>query len=296
MNTLFKATASALLVSLSFFSSGSNGAEQSPLAVAAESINVMSFNIRYNNLNDGEHAWPNRKDMVADVINFHQTDLAGLQEVLRSQLDELVDLLPGYGWLGVGRNDGEDAGEFAPIFYRLERFELVDSGVFWLSETPDEIASKGWDAALPRIATWAKFKDLKLNQELIHLNTHFDHRGELARVKSAELIQRQLDSMQGTLPLVVTGDFNVPPSSAAYQTMTTTLMDSKLVSEMAPFGPEGTFAGFTVDLDETNDRIDYVFVSPEVTVLRYGVLADQLNGRYPSDHQPVLAEVFLPRR
>lgn len=275
---------------LLLLASGS-AAQMSQLPAEQGGINVMSFNIRYNNPNDGEHAWPRRKERVASVIDFHQADLLGLQEVLRGQLDEIADLLPHFDWVGVGRNDGQDAGEFAPIFYRRDRFELLESGVFWLSETPDEIGSRGWDAALPRIATWAKFKDLQQEREILQLNTHFDHRGELARVRSAELILSRLEQLAGGLPTVVTGDFNVTPSSDVYQTMTSVLADSKAVSETIPHGPNGTFAGFTAELDESNDRIDYVFVNPELIVRRYGVLGDQWNGRYPSDHQPVLIEI-----
>lgn len=290
----------------------------SQLSIAAEltpfssnvtdSVKVMSFNIRYNNPNDGEHAWPNRKAMVASVVNFHAADLVGMQEVLRGQLTELEALLPDYAWYGVGRDNGaatvvnsgeragENTGEFAPIFYRRDRLQLLDSGEFWLSEMPNEIASRGWDAALPRIATWAKFKDRQSGQDFIHLNTHFDHRGEVARVRSAQLILDKLAVLSDGLAVVVTGDFNVTPDSDAYATMITGLEDTKLKSESIPHGPDGTFGGFTVELGESMDRIDYVFVGDDVKVLRYGVLSDQWNGRYPSDHLPVLAEIRFPIR
>lgn len=264
----------------------------------ADSVKVMSFNIRYNNPNDGENAWPNRKAMVASVVNFHAVDLVGMQEVLRDQLTELETLLPDYAWYGVGRDNGgitgENTGEFAPIFYRRARLQLLDSGEFWLSETPNQIASRGWDAALPRIATWAKFKDRQSGEDFIHLNTHFDHRGEVARVRSAQLVIDKLAALSDDLAVVVTGDFNVTPDSDAYATMTTGLKDARLKSESTPHGPSGTFGGFTVELGESMDRIDYVFVGDEVKVLRYGVLSDQWNGRYPSDHLPVLAEIQLP--
>lgn len=263
----------------------------------ADSVKVMSFNIRYNNPNDEEHAWPNRKAMVASVVRFHAADIIGMQEVLRGQLTELESLLPDYSWYGVGRNNGatsgENAGEFAPIFYRRDRFQLLDSGEFWLSETPNEIASRGWDAALPRIATWAKFKDLQSDEDFIHLNTHFDHRGDVARVRSAQLIIDKLSELSDGLAVVVTGDFNVTPDSDAYATMISGVEDTKFNSESVPHGPDGTFAGFTVELGERTDRIDYVFVGGDVKVLRYGVLSDQWNGRYPSDHLPVLAEILL---
>lgn len=284
-----------LLLTLFMFSQFGVAAEQrAASSSAASSINVMSFNIRYNNPSDGEHAWPNREERVASVVRFHGADLIGMQEVLRSQIDDLTVLLPNYTWYGVGRDDGMNAGEFSPIFYRVDRLELLDSGEFWLSETPDEIASKSWDAALPRIATWVKFRDLELGQEFIHLNTHFDHRGEVARTRSAELILARLQTLSSNLPIVVTGDFNVPPQSEAYATMTSMLLDSRIASVSEPHGPEGTFGGFTVKLGDTGDRIDYVFVAQGTEVLRYGALSDQWDGRYPSDHLPVLAEIIFP--
>tara|TARA_B110000467_G_scaffold130730_1_gene125169 strand:+ start:137 stop:1018 length:882 start_codon:yes stop_codon:yes gene_type:complete len=285
----------SLLLTLIMFAQLGVAAEQGAVSSsAASSVNVLSFNIRYNNPDDGEHAWPNRKGMVASVVRFHAADLVGMQEVLRSQIDDLTVLLPNYSWYGVGRNDGKNSGEFSPIFYRRDRFQLLDSGEFWLSENPDQIGSKSWDAALPRIATWVKFRDRESKQEFIHLNTHFDHRGEVARARSAELILDRLKTLSGNMPAVVTGDFNVPPESEAYATMTSMLVDSKLESVSEPHGPEGTFGGFTVKVDDTGDRIDYVFVAEGTKVLRYAALSDQWDGRYPSDHLPVLAEIIWP--
>jgi len=291
MKTIFP----LLLLTLIMFARLGIAAEQGAVSSsAASSVNVLSFNIRYNNPDDGEHAWPNRKGMVASVVRFHAADLIGMQEVLRSQIDDLTVLLPNYSWYGVGRNDGKNSGEFSPIFYRRDRFQLLDSGEFWLSQNPDQIGSKSWDAALPRIATWVKFRDRESKQEFIHLNTHFDHRGEVARARSAELILDRLKTLSGNMPVVVTGDFNVPPESEAYATMTSMLVDSKLESVSEPHGPEGTFGGFTVKVGDTGDRIDYVFVAEGTKVLRYAALSDQWDGRYPSDHLPVLAEIIWP--
>jgi endonuclease/exonuclease/phosphatase family metal-dependent hydrolase len=291
MKTIFP----LLLLTLIMFARLGIAAEQDAVSSsAASSVNVLSFNIRYNNPDDGEHAWPNRKGMVASVVRFHAADLIGMQEVLRSQIDDLTVLLPNYSWYGVGRNDGKNSGEFSPIFYRRDRFQLLDSGEFWLSKNPDQIGSKSWDAALPRIATWVKFRDRESKQEFIHLNTHFDHLGEVARARSAELILDRLKTLSGNMPAVVTGDFNVPPESEAYATMTSMLVDSKLESVSEPHGPEGTFGGFTVKVDDTGDRIDYVFVAEGTKVLRYAALSDQWDGRYPSDHLPVLAEIIWP--
>ena len=268
----------------------------SAIGQEAESpINVMSFNIRYNNPEDGVNAWPNRKARVASMIEFHSVDLLGLQEVLKDQLENLAQALPGYEWVGVGRSDGLSGGEFAPILYKSQRFTLVESGTFWLSETPQSAGSKSWDAALPRIATWAMFTDKVTLENVFHLNTHFDHRGEIARVASAKLITNLLPSMASGAPIVVTGDFNKAPGSEVYQQMTATLNDSKSLSRIPAHGPEGTFGGFTVEIGETSERIDYVFLSSGIEVLRYGALSDQWNGYYPSDHLPVFAEIILPR-
>lgn len=262
--------------------------------VAKLSINVITFNIRYNNPNDGEHAWPNRKDNVASVIRFHQADIVGMQEALRGQIDDLQHLLPGYRWIGVGRDDGENGGEFSPIFYRQDRFEVLDNGTFWLSETPEIIGSKSWDAAITRIANWAVMEDQQTQQQFLILNTHFDHRGEQARTNSAALITERVQKLSAGRPVIITGDFNVPSTTNAYSTMTGDFADGFLKSINPPHGPEGTFGGFLVG-DEANDRrIDYVFVSEAVEVLRYAALSDQWNGVYPSDHLPVMIELQLP--
>lgn len=255
------------------------------------SINVMTFNIRYNTANDGEHAWPNRKENVASVIRFHEADIVGMQEALRGQIDDLQNLLPGYSWIGVGRDDGENRGEFSPIFYKQDRFEILNNGTFWLSETPEIVGSKSWDAAITRIANWVVLEDLQSREQFLMLNTHFDHRGELARTNSAMLIAERVNELSGGRPVIITGDFNVPPSANAYSTMTKVFADSYFKSFAPPHGPEGTFGGFVVGAATNERRIDYVFVSESVEVLRYAALSDQWNGSYPSDHLPVLTEV-----
>lgn len=260
-------------------------------APADTTLQVMTFNIRYNTPNDGEHAWPHRLERVASTIRFHAADVVGLQEALRGQIDDLAAQLPGYAWFGVGRDDGRDAGEFSPVFYRTDRLDLEDQGTFWLSETPEVPGSKSWDAAITRIATWGRFRDRTTDETLLLLNTHFDHVGQQAREQSARLITDRLAALAGDLPVVVTGDFNVEPDNPAYATMTAYLRDAQVVSETPPHGPAGTFYGFTVEMGEAERRIDYIFVGDGVQVQRYGALADQWNGLYPSDHLPVLAEI-----
>ncbi|MEE2608946.1 MAG: endonuclease/exonuclease/phosphatase family protein [Pseudomonadota bacterium] len=271
-----------------------NAQEIEPAEQSQFPLKVMSFNIRYNNPNDGEHTWPNRKNRVASVIRFHGADLIGMQEALRDQIEDLQQLLPEYSWIGVGRDDGVDAGEFSPFFYRRDQFEVIDQGTFWLSETPELPGSRSWDAAITRLANWARLKDLRNNRSFFYLNTHFDHRGEQARTESARLIVSRLQIMAANEPIIVTGDFNVPPSTETYQIMTASLRDSRLLSITPPHGPEGTFSGFTVVPGSSYRRIDYIFVAEGIKVQRYGVISDQWNGNYPSDHLPVLAELLLP--
>lgn len=258
---------------------------------AATSLNVMSFNIRYNNPSDGVNAWPHRKDRVASTVRFHEVDAVGMQEVLVGQLHDLEPRLPGYAWIGVGRDDGEQAGEFSPIFYRTDRLEVLDHGTFWLSETPDVPGSTGWDAALPRIVTWARFRDRRTDGTFVHFNTHFDHRGVQARRESARLLVQRVASIAGGRPVVVTGDFNVTPDTDAYATLTRSLQDAARRVE-APHGPPGTYSGFRVR-EAPGRRIDYIFAKNGVEVRRFGTLTDQWRGRYPSDHLPVLAEVVV---
>ncbi|NNF03867.1 MAG: endonuclease/exonuclease/phosphatase family protein, partial [Rhodothermales bacterium] len=198
----------------------------------APDLTVMSFNIRYDNPGDGEDAWPNRADGVAALVDQHSVDVVGLQEALPGQLADLERLLPGFAWLGVSRGGEGIDDEFSAILYRVTSVLPVDHGTFWLSETPDEPASRGWDAALPRIATWARFRLERTGDgdqagadapadadadadalEFLVLNTHFDHRGETARVESARLIRRWLAERAGNLPVVVTGDLNATPET-----------------------------------------------------------------------------------
>jgi endonuclease/exonuclease/phosphatase family metal-dependent hydrolase len=197
----------------------------------------------------------------------------------------------------VGRADGREGGEFSAILYRTERLELLESGTFWLSPTPDVPGSKGWDAALERIATWARFRDRRTGCRLLHINTHFDHMGEQARQESARLIRRRLPSLAGGLPVVLTGDFNTTPSSVAYRIFTrdtiagaiAPLADALMASRTGHYGPTSSWTAFKAI--EPGRRIDYVMVSAGVDVVSHGILPDSWDGRFPSDHMPVLAAV-----
>jgi beta-glucosidase len=269
------------------------------LAADDADVRVMSFNIRYDEPKDKENAWPNRKSLVANMIRFHHADLVGVQEALKRQLDDLSDLVPEYAWIGVGRADGKADGEFSAILYRKDRFNMLQHATFWLSKTPD-LPSKDWDAALPRIVTWAKFTDKQTGKDFFHFNTHFDHRGVKAREESARLLLHRIDLIAGQMPVVVTGDFNFNEASHGYEILTgkivekpktalLALRDARYLSQHGHYGPTSTFNEFKGLVP--NMKIDYVFVKGNVRVLQHGALSDTWDGRFPSDHLPVLAEI-----
>lgn len=278
---------------------------RSPAPISAHSagrttatpLRVMTFNIRYDTPNDGPNAWPHRRDWVASLIRFHEADALGVQEALVHMLRELDARLPGFARVGVGRADGREGGEFSAIFYRTDRLELLDNGTFWLSPTPEMPGSKGWDTAIERVATWARFRDRATGCELVHLNTHFDHIGEQARQESARLIRRRLATLANDLPVIVTGDLNADPTSAPYRILTRDtigaalppLRDAFSSSRAGHYGPTSTWTAFRAIAPAR--RIDYVLVSDDVTVLTHGILPDSWDGRFPSDHLPVLASV-----
>jgi endonuclease/exonuclease/phosphatase family metal-dependent hydrolase len=268
---------------------------------AAAALRVMTFNIRMNTPADGPNAWPLRKDMAAGTISFERVDIAGLQEVLRDQLQDLVALLPDYGWVGVGRDDGKEAGEYNPIFFLKARFKVLASSTFWLSETPESPGVKGWDAACPRVVTWARLRDEWTGRSLVAFNTHFDHMGETARRESAVLVLKELPPIAGGLPVVLTGDLNCTCEEVPYRTLVAAgdgqpvLRDARTAAPGTPYGPPNSFNGFQ-DGALPGPPIDHIFVGPSFDVLRAGVLPGRWGGRFVSDHYPVLAEVRLARR
>ncbi len=270
----------------------------SQIAVA-QSVTVMSWNIRYNNPDDGVNAWPHRKDWVAEIISENKVDIAGFQEVLVGQLEDLKQRLPQMDAYGVGRDDGQAAGEFSPIFYRRDRFEMLEKSTFWLSPTPDQIGSKGWDAALPRIASWLKLKDRQSGSVFFVVNTHFDHKGSQARIESAGLIGRKLREEFSEHPVVLTGDFNTTPGTPPYQTLVhpdskdeAAFLDTFQHSISEPEGPNSTWNGFREIA--AGQRIDFIFTTGSTKVQNLRILTDQRDGRFPSDHLPVVSELELP--
>jgi len=262
---------------------------------AQEPVELISYNIRMNTSGDGEHAWPHRKEDVAALFRFHRADIFGVQEALPGQMDDLAAAFPDFTYEGVGRDDGIREGEFSAVFYNHTKFKKLDGGTFWLSKTPGE-CSFGWDAACRRVCSWVHLVEQLTGQELFVFNTHYDHRGDEARRESASLILKKIEEISGgKAPVVLCGDFNLPPSSKPIALIKEKLNDAYEVTKLAPYGSVATYHGFTYD-DPPKERIDYVFVSDDVEVLRYGVMTDSRDRVFFSDHLPVLVSLQFVNR
>lgn len=272
---------------------------------AAEPMKAMTFNIRYDGgsrrLPPRETAWsadegPNRRDMVLDVIDHAAPDVLGLQEVRPGQLADLQEHLTGYDAYAIGRDDGQHGGEHCAVFYRRDRFERIDQGTFWLCTTPDQPGSRHPNAACPRIASWVRLKDHQNdNHEFVFLNMHWDHEGQAARKFAAEMIADRLAAMDSALPVIVCGDTNAHPDSPE---ITGLLADQRLslVNSYRQVHPEVsenelTFNGFRGATK--GQPIDYIFVSPSWKVLSAEYIRTAFDGRYPSDHFPVVVKLAL---
>ncbi len=256
---------------------------------AMDDLKVMTYNIRFNNPDDGPNAWPYRKSAVRRLVLFEKPDLLGIQEGLWGQV-QFLDSLAQYEREGVGRDDGKTSGEFSALFFRRDRFQRIDGGTFWLSETPD-VPSKGWDAALNRICTWVKLHDRRTGKKILVLNTHFDHQGMEARIQSADLLHQKAKELAYDWPVILLGDFNLPPESVPIKKVQGFFQDAFLATQTEPFGPVGTFNAFKVE-QAYNHRIDYVFVNNRFKVLDYQVRSDVRSGGYfLSDHFPVITRL-----
>ena len=257
----------------------------------ATKLDVMTFNMRYDNPEDGENNWQYRRERVARVIESNGVDIFGAQELLVNQLNDLKGLLPEYDEVGVGREDGREAGEFNPVFYRRDRFELLDWGTFWLSETPDSAGSKGWNGACERLATWTVLRDAD-GRELFFINTHLDHVGDTARREGVTLLLDRITELSGGRPVVLTGDFNADPESEIIAHVVESGMlhhTRDAASECG--GLKGSFSDFGSIPEAMRPLIDYVFVNEGFKTLSYQVLPDSLEDGYLSDHSPVLVKL-----
>lgn len=264
----------------------------------ADRFSAMTYNIRLDLASDGDNAWPHRRGAVTGLIGYYQPDLVGMQEVLLHQKQAIEADLPGYSFVGVARDDGKEQGEFSPLGFRRDRFTLLASGTFWLSPTP-EAPSKGWDAALPRVASWARLKDKTSHLSLLAVNTHFDHVGTAARLESARQLRRWIGAnRQRGETVVLMGDFNSPLESPPHDAITDpapgqiALHDTLAISRTPHFGPLGTFTGFRIERNDLSP-IDHVFVSDGTAVLRHATLTQQTAGKLPSDHYPVIADLCV---
>jgi endonuclease/exonuclease/phosphatase family metal-dependent hydrolase len=261
------------------------------LAAAPEPLTVMSFNIRYGTADDGPNRWELRRGSLIDLLKRHDPDVLGVQEALHFQLDEMLAALPEYRMVGVGRADGGHGGEYSAILYRASRLSAQRANTFWFSDTPDVIRSNTWGNAIERICTWALFDD-KLGRPFYVFNLHLDHVSQPSREKSVELLLNRIASRSPLAPAIVTGDFNTGEKNPATQAMLNVFRDTFRIvhPEATDVGTANQFTLGKVD----GEKIDYVFVQPDAQVLSAEIIRTAADGRYPSDHFPVVARVRLP--
>jgi endonuclease/exonuclease/phosphatase family metal-dependent hydrolase len=265
------------------------------LSLAQQEIKVMSYNIRFDAASDGENHWNIRKDKVAGLMNYHEADFIGMQEVLKSQLTYLQDNLNRYQYIGVGRDDGKEAGEYSCIFYRKDKFTMISQSTFWLSPTPDVI-SKGWDAAIKRVCSYGLFKNNNTKQLFWVFNTHFDHVGLTARLESAKLIVQKIKEINSkNYPVILTGDFNARPEDPPILFMNSEMKNSRSESKLV-YGAADTWNAFKFH-EKPNGCIDYVFISKndKLSVLKFATITDSYDMKYPSDHLPVMATILMSK-
>ncbi len=283
------------------------GADSNRAGADELELRIMTFNIRYGSANDGENHWKNRKEMVCDVIRNHPSDVVGLQEALRFQMDEIREAHPVYGEIGVAREDGNNDGEYSSVLYRTDRFGVGESGTFWFSDTPEVAGSNTWGNACVRICSWARLIETKTGKAFYIFNLHLDHVSQSSREKSAVLLAERIKNRRFKEPFVVTGDFNAGEDNPVIK---------YLKGDIAVEGPDGSKAKTPVPMVDTfrvlhpdaadagtfngfkgnrkGDKIDFVFVPPATKVLKAEILYDNVDGRYPSDHFPVDARFRLP--
>lgn len=251
-------------------------------------LKVLTLNMRVDIAADSLNNWRYRRDSIASFIHTEAFDLIGSQEVLHSQLEDLLARLPGYDYLGVGRLDGQKRGEYSAIFYRRDRFTVIESGNFWLSETPEVPGSRSWDAACERIVTWGLLQDQSSGAKLAVFNTHFDHRGAIARRKSTDLLLHFIDQKTPQYPTILMGDFNCPPSSEPIKTILQhgRFQDARLLAQTVS-GPLWSFHGFGKVPLEQRELIDFIFITAPFGVREYNNLFTTVGQTYYSDHNPV---------
>lgn len=263
----------------------------SGFAYSEQSLTILSFNIRLNLASDGQNSWAMRKQMVFDLIRFHKVDLVGFQEVLPEQWADLETEFFDFHFIGSGRDDGFKKGEATVLAFRKERFTLVKSGHFFLSETPEKV-SFGWDAACIRPTCWSEVQDKTTKKLILAIDVHFDHQGKMARKNSSKQIADFISSAGKNVSVILTGDFNTSLASGELDGLRqSTVKPSQKLFTGRPYGPKWSFHGFGSVPEAERQLIDYIFLSVDWKVKRMGVLPDTWNGKWPSDHCPVLVEI-----
>jgi endonuclease/exonuclease/phosphatase family metal-dependent hydrolase len=260
----------------------------------SQTVSVMTYNIRLDTKADGVNVWNSRKEKVLEVIQKNKPDILGVQEALHNQMMDLQMGMPDYAFVGVGRDDGKEKGEYSAIFYRKNKFEMVKQSTFWLSETPDRPGSKSWDAAITRIVTLAVLKEIASSKSFMMLNTHFDHIGQQARLNSAIFIKGLIKggaNPDSSMPVIISGDFNSTPKEPPYQNMINNV-GIQLTDSRAADSKTGTFCGFEINAIECK-TIDFIFHSTHWKTDSYRVIQDHDGKYYPSDHLPVLANLSV---
>lgn len=295
------------LLSLTFISLWAQEAE----------FRIATYNIRQMNQPDIDQGdgWDARYPVIVQLIRYHDFDIFGTQEGFKNQLEDLKENLPGFDYIGHGRDDGKDGGEHSAIFYKTDLFELIDNGDFWLSETPDQ-PGLGWDAACVRICSWGKFRHIPSGKIFQYFNLHLDHVGIEARRESCKLILQKINELGEDIPIFLSGDFNVDQHNEIYNILASSdLVDSFDEADFV-YALNGTFNGFQTQ-GYTDSRIDHIFVTKDIDVLKYGILTDtyrkktetpvpmatseapveieisEYKAHTPSDHFPVVIKVTL---
>ena len=256
--------------------------------LSAQALKVMTYNIRYDKVEDTINNWNDRKAALVELIKHYNADIVGTQEVLHHQLTYIDSSLTDYAYIGVARTDGKQKGEYSPIYYNQSKYNVLKNSTFWLSETPEK-PSKGWDASLNRVCTYGLFQEKESSTKFYVFNTHFDHRGTIAREKSIQLIIQKIKALNTkNLPVILMGDLNLAPTESPIQYLRTQITDAQLVTQKPFYGPTGTFNSFDPNR-VINKRIDYIFIQ-NFNVLNYHHIDDRMeNNKHISDHLPVLA-------
>lgn len=260
--------------------------------LSSQDLNVMTYNIKYDKVEDTINNWHDRKESLVKLMDHYQASFIGTQEVLHHQLMYIDSALTEFAYIGVGRNDGKQKGEYAPIHYDSTRYKVLKQNTFWLSETPEEV-STGWDASLARICTYGLFEEKETHEKIWVFNTHFDHRGIKAREESVRLIVAKIKILNtNNLPVVLMGDLNLQPTESPIQYLQAQLIDGQTATMTPFYGPTGTFTGFDANM-VINRRIDYIFVQG-CEVLNYLHIDDRMeNNKHISDHLPILARITI---